>query len=417
MEVPGRKESSDDKVKRKCQPCQDENVLHEAYGYCITCGKYLCDACFKYHRRPKPSKDHVLVECKTILSKERAPTPPDPDKHKVSDDQDLQQGENNDKCKTKKSPPPVPSRKGIFNTKCSVHPSEDLKYQCKSHEIIVCSECALKQHRQCDELYNIHDIYDSESKRIFSKIQYVEDKAAYILKQETNANEDSDVSYEEVLSQIRLDREQVNKYFDETEKRLNNEVYRFREGSKKRQTEVLDICQKLKTKKDLIRDTNLSEIERYISMTEGEGEVDNIKRDLKGVFGLSLRVSYKSQYQMLDSENFVVEKHQRRKLKLQKKHCIQSCDMSGNILRDFPYIDDKMRGPFGITADQFQSIYVCGFNCLSVVSIEGEWNELLTSDGGFAPQSLLVSNRSDRLYVGQTRKQSSADFDFLIFEL
>jgi hypothetical protein len=99
------------------------------------------------------------------------------------------------------------------------------------------------------------------------------------------------------------------------------------------------------------------------------------------------------------------------------KHCIQSCDMSGNILRDFPYIDDKMRGPFGITADKFQSIYVCGFNCLSVVSIEGEWNELLTSDGGFAPQSLLVSNRSDRLYVGQTRKQSSADFDFLIFEL
>jgi hypothetical protein len=49
-------------------------------------------------------------------------------------------------------------------------------------------------------------------------------------------------------------------------------------------------------KKDLISDTNLSEIERYISMTEGECEIDNINRDLKGVFGLPrLRVSYKSQ--------------------------------------------------------------------------------------------------------------------------
>jgi hypothetical protein len=180
------------------------------------------------------------------MSKDRAPTPPNPDKHKVSDDHVLQQGGNNDECKTKKSPPPVPRRRRICNTKCSVHPSEDLKYQCESHEIIVCSECALKEHRQCHELYNIHDIYDSESERIVSKIQYVEDKAAYILKQQTNANEGADVSYEEVLSQIRLDREQVNKYFDETEERVNNEVYRFREESKNRQTEMLDIGQKLK---------------------------------------------------------------------------------------------------------------------------------------------------------------------------
>ncbi|XP_060602148.1 uncharacterized protein LOC132755314 [Ruditapes philippinarum] len=583
MEVAGRKESSEDKVKQKCQPCQDENVLHEAYGYCKTCGEYLCDACYKYHRRPKPFKDHVLVEYKTIMSKDRAPTPPDSDKHKVSDDQVLQQGENNDKCKTKKAPPPVPKRRTVCNTKCSVHPSEDLKYHCKTHKIIVCSECALKEHRQCDELDNIHDIYDSESKRIVSKIKYVEDKAAYIIKQETNANEGADVSYEEVLSQIRLDREQVNNYFDETEKSLNNEVYRFREESENRQTEMLDICQKLKKKKDLIRDTNVSEIERYISMTEGECEVDNINRDLKGVFGLPrLRVSYKSQYQMLDSGNLVAEKHQReigrRKLKLQKKiniaggkqscaitdiatpsnetfpvilvdcvnqrliiisdeyspiyhqlqwrpwgitfisyisqngeiaitfpqenrislltigkniseskrscikvkspagiryhksenvmivvtdfinasiqcwslnghlvrtiasfdynidrinltnddqiifvshtkHCIQSCDMSGKVLRYFPYIDDSMCGPYGIASDQSQTIYVCGFKCLRGVSREGEWNELLTRDDGFEPQSLLVSNGSDRLYVGQTRKSWSADNEFLIFEL
>ncbi|XP_060581529.1 uncharacterized protein LOC132738118 [Ruditapes philippinarum] len=582
MEVPGRKESSDDKVKQKCQPCLDENVLHEAYGYCKTCGEYLCDACYKYHRRPKPFKDHVLVEYKTIMSNDRAPTPPDSDKHKVSDDQILYQGEKGDEFKTKKSPPSVPRRRRIYNTKCYVHPSEDLKYHCKTHKLIVCSECALKEHRHCDKLDNIHDIYDFESKRINSKIQYVEDKAAYILKQETNANEESDVSYEEVLSQIRLDREQVNKYFDETEKRLNNEVYRFREESKNRQTEMLDICQKLKKKKDLISDTNLSEIERYISMTEGECAVDNIKRDLKGVFGLPrLHVSYKSQYQMLDSENLVVEKHQgeigRRELKPLKKvdiaggkqscsindiatpsnetfpvilvdsvnkrliiisveysliyhqlewipwgitfisyespngeiaitcpyddrilfltigenssvskrtsikveqptgiryhesenvmiiavnnflnasiqcwslnghlvrtiasfdynidklnltnddqiifvpeskHCIQSCDMSGKMLRCIPYIDDNMCGPYGLASDQSQSIYVCGFKCLRVVSREGEWNELLTRDDGFASQSLLVGNRSDRLYVGQGNDKGCTDF--LIFEL
>ncbi|XP_060596469.1 uncharacterized protein LOC132750492 [Ruditapes philippinarum] len=583
MEVPGRKESSDDKVKRKCQPCQDENVLHEAYGYCTTCGEYLCDACYKYHLRPKPFKDHVLIEYKTITSKDRAPTPPGSYKHNVFDDQVLQQGENGDKCMTEEPPPPVPRRTRVYSTKCSLHPLDDLKYRCKTHKVIVCSECALKKHRHCDNLDNIHDIYDSESERIVSKIQYVEDKAAYILKQETNANEGADVSYEEVLSQIRLDREQVNTYLYETEKRLNNEVYRFREESKNRQTEMLDICQKLKKKKDLIKDTNLSEIERYISMTEGECEIDNINRDLKGVFGLPrLRVSYKSQYPLLDSKNLVVEKHKReigrRELKLLKKvniargnqtcsitdiatpsnetfpvilvdfrnqklimisveysliyhqlewipwgitfisydrpngeiaitcsyddrilfftigqkiakiaeskrtsikvesprgiryhksenvmivavnnfqnasiqcwslngdlvrtiasfgyciesinlthdnqiifgslskHCIQSCDMSGKVLRYFPYIDDSMCGPYGIASDQSQSIYVCGFKCLRVVSREGEWNELLTRDDGFKPQSLLVSNRSDRLYVAQEKGCT----DLLIFEL
>jgi hypothetical protein len=249
MEVPGRRESSEDKVKRKdlCKPCQDENFFHEAYGYCTTCEEYLCDACYKYHRRPKPFKDHNLVEYKTIMSKDRAPTSPGSDKGEVLHDKVLQQGANDDKCKFKKSPPPVPRRrKRTCNTKCSVHPSEDLKYHCKTHKVIVCSECALKKHRQCDKLDNIHDIYDFEKERIVSNIQYVEDKARYILKQETNAIERCDVLYEDVLSQIRLDRKQVNKYFDETEKRLNNEVYRFREESKKKQTEMLDICQKLK---------------------------------------------------------------------------------------------------------------------------------------------------------------------------
>jgi hypothetical protein len=95
------------------------------------------------------------------------------------------------------------------------------------------------------------------------------------------------------------------------------------------------------------------------------------------------------------------------------KHCIQSCDMSGKVLRYFPYIDDSMCGPYGIASDQSQSIYVCGFKCLRVVSREGEWNELLTRDDGFKPQSLLVSNRSDRLYVAQEKGCT----DLLIFEL
>jgi WD40 repeat protein len=317
-------------------------------------------------------------------------------------------------------------------------------------------------------------------------------------------------------------------------------------------------------------------------MTEGECEVDNINRYLKGVFGLPrLRVCYKPQYQMLDSGNLVVEKHQweigRRKLKLLKKvniaggkqscsitdiatpsnetfpvilvdcvnqrliiisdeysvvyhqleyvpwaitfisydspngeiaitcpkenrilffticqkisegkrssikveycigiryhtsenvlivavtnngnaniqcwsldghlvrtiasfgydidrlsltndgqiicvckskHTVKSYDMSGKLLRCLPYIDDSMRGPYGIASDQSQSIYVCGFKCLRVVSRDGEWDELLTSDDGFAPQSLLVSNKSDRLYVGQGKCKEFSHF--LIFEL
>ena len=143
-------------------------------------------------------------------------------------------------------PPPLPERRKMYQTKCSVHRSEELKYHCKTHRKIVCSVCAMKEHRQCTNIDYIHDVYDTERARILSKFKYVKEKVAYILKNEADAEQRSDTSYEKALSDVRTHREQVIKYFDETEKRLHTECTSFREDIRKRKTDLLEISQILK---------------------------------------------------------------------------------------------------------------------------------------------------------------------------
>ena len=98
-----------------------------------------------------------------------------------------------------------------------------------------------------------------------------------------------------------------------------------------------------------------------------------------------------------------------------KNHCLCLLDMSGKVLKSFHYIDDNMKGPYGLASDKKQSIYVCGLKCLRVVSEEGKWGTILRSDDGHAPQSLHVCNKTDRLFVGQAQRQKCNYL--LIFQL
>ena len=51
-----------------CDGCSRENEQTEATSYCENCTEYLCNACFKAHRKNKASSSHTLI---TITDKQR----------------------------------------------------------------------------------------------------------------------------------------------------------------------------------------------------------------------------------------------------------------------------------------------------------------------------------------------------------
>ncbi|XP_045165231.2 uncharacterized protein LOC123529092 [Mercenaria mercenaria] len=301
MEVSGRRTVENDNISRGfiCRPCQEDSVTQKAHGYCINCKEYLCETCYKYHRRPKPFKDHVLVD------------------------------ENIDEYQSEKeldeTPPPVPERKNVFDTKCRLHRNEDLKYRCRAHKIFVCSVCALKQHKECKNVDYIPEICDSKSRLLAEKIEYVEGKVEYILKQDRETLQLAEESYESALSAIKTQRYQIDRYFEETEKHFSDKMLRFREESKTREEETLGIDQKLKTTKVLATATTpCSEIEKYISIGKTKEVVDNINAKLQGVFGRAhLTISYKPQQPMPVLGERIVKQHEgdegSGKLKLLRK--------------------------------------------------------------------------------------------------
>ncbi|XP_053407610.1 uncharacterized protein LOC128559563 [Mercenaria mercenaria] len=552
MEVSGRRTGSGDKTtqERVCHPCQEDGVTKQAYGYCKTCKEYLCETCYKYHRKPKPCKDHILV-----------------------DDIDGYESEKDE------IPPPVPERKKKFNTKCNDHRNEDLKYYCRTHDIIICSVCALKRHKECEDVDYIPEICNATNTLLIKKIEYVEDKVKYQLKQERDAVQSAAEYHELALSAINTQREQVIRYFEETEKHFSDCILRFREESKKRENELLETDQELKTKKSLMtKQTSGSETEKFLSIQRAEEEVKNINVKISRLFDLpSLAVSYEPKYPLPPLGKANVEEQQgnvgTKKLKLLKtvnvageetgcsifdaailsespvslllvdflngrliltsdSHVIDSyqclskawgvarlsetevavsfpefgevqfftvgdtisrsnrksiefsdtsmpagiryyrsgCSLvvcffdgdrsrleiwslegkllrtissfdyrthmthivddkillsssvnhsacllglDGIVIKTFQFIDDNMRGPYGIVSDVNENIYVCGNRCLRLVSKRGRWEQIIAEEERFAPQTVLVCDKTNRLYVGQAKGRQ----DLLVFQM
>lgn len=114
MEVSG-------KVDKYCMPCEAENEKSKALGICKQCGEYMCQRCFKHHRKARSCRDHDFLETnKTLTSSVQLAT----------DDVE----------------------------KCSQHGNETIKFYCWTHCVVGCGTCMLMGgHKTCDHGY-INDL-------------------------------------------------------------------------------------------------------------------------------------------------------------------------------------------------------------------------------------------------------------------
>ena len=98
-----------------CQPCTFENKQIEATKYCCDCEELLCMSCVAVHGKFKANRHHRIV---------------DKTERDVNSD----------------------NTGGVVGTRemCSEHSTEPIKYECVSHNSLICGHCIVEKHGKCN---------------------------------------------------------------------------------------------------------------------------------------------------------------------------------------------------------------------------------------------------------------------------
>lgn len=107
-----------------CEPCFRENDDEQATNYCVTCKKYLCTTCTKYHGRNIASRDHTIFKASKINS------------IKVVSEIELANG-------------------------CPNHQHEKIQLYCHDHDQPCCALCGGTEHRTCEKVDTIENAFQA----------------------------------------------------------------------------------------------------------------------------------------------------------------------------------------------------------------------------------------------------------------
>ena len=170
-----------------CEPCYElNNELKPVEGYCIDCGESLCLECFNYHLRPKPFRNHKLV-----------------DKSAKSQTQ------------------PKPAKRCLKTEACSVH-GATIQSFCTSHSQLCCKVCHAMNHNTCDvqEISNLaQNIGNSQELETLNKKLRTIKKGFEENLQKTGHHELTiQKNFTNAINAIKKLRDEIDKLLNETEK-------------------------------------------------------------------------------------------------------------------------------------------------------------------------------------------------------
>ena len=216
MEVDGKKpdmdlpKSSDQETPPLCQICITDGEHLPAHGYCQTCQEYLCETCYKAHKLPRPSRNHVL------LDKSQMPVT---------------------QVEPKQSPCTI---------ECIKHPNEFVKFLCQSHDSVVCGVCAVLDHQKPCSLEYIPELKSIQTYResteygdLVKRLEALE-KDVKVCKADARGNEWSiDENIEAALDDIRALRTEVNTYLDTREEMLMTTAKQMRKDDHSLRTNLV----------------------------------------------------------------------------------------------------------------------------------------------------------------------------------
>ncbi|XP_053399881.1 uncharacterized protein LOC123560946 [Mercenaria mercenaria] len=190
-----------------CQPCSGDGDWVVAMGYCQNCNEYFCAACLRVHRKQSMSRNHVILEGKSM---------------------------------PKSLVPEIDVE--LCSELCEKHTHEIVKFYCSSHDTIACGDCMVLEHKAC-KVERIQDIscnyfngreHTKLLETVGEFLQNLKDLGACI----QLAEEDMNATYSKAMADIKTFRKEVNIYLDEAEAEIMAEVKNWKKKNGKTFSEL-----------------------------------------------------------------------------------------------------------------------------------------------------------------------------------
>ncbi|XP_053382716.1 uncharacterized protein LOC128549629 [Mercenaria mercenaria] len=178
-----------------CDPCLREEIEAKAIIYCYDCSEKLCEECKRHHRKSKSSSKHKLIDASEQCG-----------------DFDLTELDY-----------------FINLSKCPKHGSEDVKYLCKDHDQLCCSECAIVTHRKCEDLVSLADeVKGNENENgesdIQKRLELVDDHTDKLIEHEKKFISDLNAKETEVKSYLKDFKANLDDAYNKLEIRILSEM-------------------------------------------------------------------------------------------------------------------------------------------------------------------------------------------------
>ncbi|XP_060574100.1 E3 ubiquitin-protein ligase TRIM71-like [Ruditapes philippinarum] len=208
MEVSGKfAVSSEQDSNLYCFPCDRDGLKEPAFGYCQDCDEHLCESCYKHHRKPKPTMNHVL------LDKDRMP-------------QQLKTGNvKNDQ----------------ITDCCTKHSDKPLEFYCNTHDSNACYVCVTLEHKHCkvDYIPDVSGNLSGELEKMIDRMETLMQKCKSNVRIAETATSNIEHMYTAVVEDIQVFRNEINECLDKMEAEIMRDAKSIALTAKSKQENVL----------------------------------------------------------------------------------------------------------------------------------------------------------------------------------
>ncbi|XP_060568437.1 E3 ubiquitin-protein ligase TRIM71-like [Ruditapes philippinarum] len=196
-----------------CLPCDQDGLKVPAYGYCQDCKEHLCKNCFENHKRPKPCRNHIL------LDKDAMPT------------QQTTVNKSGDE----------------LSENCSKHTDKPLEFHCNNHKTVACYVCVTLEHKQCkvDYIPEISGNVSGEWIKFNKTMEVLVKKCENNIMEAAVAAKQLEQSQKKFVEDIRLFREEINDRLDQMELMMMAEAEAIVNTANNKLENIQVVCEKI----------------------------------------------------------------------------------------------------------------------------------------------------------------------------
>ena len=245
--------SSDD-GELYCEICADTGGEFIVHGYCTNCNEYMCKNCFDYHRKPKPTRNHVLL-LRNAMPKptERPISAPQPD---------------------------------MCTELCKKHPSEIAAFYCQTHDDFFCNSCAATTHRTCEFLYIPDAAKDfaksTELEKTFSDLNAISKSCEENSDRSEKNSAKSDNMLSAAKKNVETYIENVQRMLREKAEKIYTKMDEINNDNKENMTNVSDTCKTTRSKSEELKQNlqNLQDKKLFCQLYTESKKASNAIREL-----------------------------------------------------------------------------------------------------------------------------------------